>query len=320
MTTTRKRSQRTYQGPSPEESMANDLIALMESSDLPPWRKDWSGEYGQHRNLLTGEHYRGANPILLELGAIARGSLLPLWCGGAQAKGRGWFPRKGSKCVRIVRPQLNQRTTTDDEGNPVKGPDGEPMVSAWVSYRAVAVFNAADLTGYGEEEERSLRQQIDAATAVRDPVVCSARRCEAAERVLEDWPVRASWDGTVAAYLPADDRIVLPPRRLFATEEGRLATWAHEQIHSTGHKSRLNRVLETDKSSADYAREELIAELGAVLVCYRLGISTNFENHAAYLKTWAEILQESPKVLLKVLSEARGAADLVAPESIAESE
>jgi antirestriction protein ArdC len=64
-----------------------------------------------------------------------------------------------------------------------------------------------------------------------------------------------------------------------------------------------------------YAREELVAELGAVLLGDRLEIGSAMANHAAYLGHWVELLRESPRVLLQVLSDARKAADLICPES-----
>jgi antirestriction protein ArdC len=42
------------------------------------------------------------------------------------------------------------------------------------------------------------------------------------------------------------------------------ATCAHEQIHSTGHESRLKRDLGGAFGKTRCAREELVAELGAV--------------------------------------------------------
>jgi antirestriction protein ArdC len=65
---------------------------------------------------------------------------------------------------------------------------------------------------------------------------------------------------------------------------------------------------------ARYAREELVAELGAELLGDRLEIGSEIESHAAYLGHWIELLRESPKVLFQVLSEARMAADLICPE------
>jgi len=60
---------------------------------------------------------------------------------------------------------------------------------------------------------------------------------------------------------------------------------------------------------ADAAREELVAELGAVLLGDRLEIGSAMANHAAYLGHWIELLKESPRVLLQVLCDARKAAD-----------
>ena len=54
-----------------------------------------------------------------------------------------------------------------------------------------------------------------------------------------------------------------------------------------------------------------MAELGAFLLCRRLEVASCPENHAAYLGHWVEMLRESTRVLLKVLSDARKAADLI---------
>jgi len=92
-------------------------------------------------------------------------------------------------------------------------------------------------------------------------------------------------------------------------------TWTHEQIHSTGNESRLKRDLGGAFGKPRYAQEELVAELGAVLLGDRLEIGSEIESHAAYLGHWVELLKESPKVLFQVLSEARQAVDLICPEA-----
>jgi antirestriction protein ArdC len=310
MTTTAK-PRRKYDGPTSEETLVSDLISLMESSDLPPWRREWSGHQGEHRNLLSGHIYRGSNPILLELGSLLRGHALPLWLGAAEAKSHGWFPRKGSKAVRIIRPQLNKR---EDE-NPTTG---ETELRAWVSYKPVCVFNAADLTGGDEPSSEALAAAIASAVGNQSPASTEARVL-AAETVLAAWPVQTTYGGARACYLPSVDQIRMPDRGDFTSPETFCATWAHEQAHSTGHTSRLDRNLTGSHGSQTYAREELVAELSSVLICYRLQISCNLSNHAAYLKDWASILKEGgPRTLFSVLSDARKAADLIAPEPISE--
>ena len=106
------------------------------------------------------------------------------------------------------------------------------------------------------------------------------------------------------------DRIQLPDRSSFHSSGALYATWAHEVIHSTGHCSRLARDLsggmgEGGDGGRACSREELVAELGAVLLGDRLEIGSAMANHAAYQGHWVELLKESPQVLLQVLSDAR---------------
>jgi antirestriction protein ArdC len=186
---------------------------------------------------------------------------------------------------------------------------GEVTLRSWASYRPVAVFNAADLEGEALTGLVEARKAAEGVELKPEP-----ERLEAAEAVLGAWPVPVSFGGDRACYLPGIDRIQLPDRASFHSPAAFCAIWAHEQIHSTGHESLLKRDLGGAFGKARYAREELVAELGAVLLGDRLEIGSEIESHAAYLGHWIELLKESPKVLFQVLSEARQAADLICPE------
>ncbi len=296
------RSRRSTTGPSPEEAMVNDLIALMEQGTTP-WRRTWDGTGGgQHRNLISGHIYRGANPVLLELGMHLRGSAQPLWCGFAEAKKLGIFPRKGSKAVRILRPQLHSREEPQE--------NGETLLRSWATYKPVPMFNVSDLEG----------EALVGLIAARSPHPGSEPRpeistIELAEEHLGAWPVPVHWGGDRAFYSPSADLITLPERQAFHSPEALYVTWAHEAIHSSGHHTRLERDLSGAFGSRSYAREELVAELGSILVGQRLQIGCRLEHHAAYMESWIAVLRESPQVLMQVLSQARQAADLVAPEA-----
>jgi antirestriction protein ArdC len=273
-----------------------------------PWRREWDGSGGGHHvNLLSGRRYRGVNPLLLTLGMHQRGSALPYWCGFAEAKARGIGPRKGSQAVRVLRPQLNRRESVAEAAG-VEGtrPDTDRV---WISYRPVAVFNAADLVGEGLAGLIAARRAAEGAAVRPEP-----ERLAAAEAVLGAWPVPVNHGGERACYLPQLDRIALPDRAAFHSASALYATWAHEAIHSTGHPSRLKRDLSGAMGSRAYAREELVAELGAVLLGDRLEIGSDVSHHAAYLAHWIELLRESPRLLFQVLSDARQAADLIAPD------
>ena len=307
--------------PAQTERLVASIIALMERGTAP-WRRDWevSGA-GHHINLRSGRRYQGANPILLTLGMHLRGSALPYWCGWGEARALGLIPRQGSKAVMVLRPQVHrakaqphakdeQRAAAAHHGQDAERIDrGTTGTKSWVSYRPVPVFNAADLVGEAlpallearsSEERRSRRSEPE--------------RLAAAEAVLQHWPVALTHGSAQACYLPAADRIVLPMRCAFHSVAAYYATWAHEAVHSTGHVSRLARDLSGGPGSPSYAREELVAELGSVLLGDRLEIGSDLENHASYLASWIALLRESPRMLLQVLREARQAVDLIAPE------
>ena len=327
--TSRSRSSRSAKAAaaakvSPEEKLVASLITLLEAG-TSPWRREWDAAAGGHQvNLLSGRRYCGANPVLLTLGMHLRGSALPYWCGFGEAKALGIFPRKGSKAVHVLRPQQHHHRESELAGaGSAAGTDGcgageeaagEGPGRSWVSYRPVPLFNAVDLEGEAIVVLIQKRRQAEGLSQRPEP-----ERLAAAEAVLNCWPVPVSFGGERACYLPAADRIALPARAAFHSAAALYATWAHEAIHSSGHSSRLARDL-SGGMGADgdggraYAREELVAELGAVLLGHRLEIGTAMANHAAYLGHWLELLRESPRLLLQVLSDARRAADLICPE------
>lgn len=300
---------------SSEDKLLEDIVALMDSSDLPPWQKPWSGHAGNHRNLISGHEYRRANPLLLEMGMMMRDSTTPLWIGSAQAKSEGWHPKKGSRSVRILRPQLNKREVLDDDGKKKLDSNGDPEISAWVSYKVVPVFNASDIQGSTPEAQAELDRRIEEALGQVKTSVDEKQRVHQSEAAIDGWPVPIKHGGAMACYSSTLDRIMLPKPEAFTSRETYLATKLHEIAHSTGHHSRLARSLGNRFGSKAYAREELIAEFASVLTCLRLGIGYQLEHHASYLKSWAKHLKDGgSKELLKVLSEARQAADFIAPE------
>lgn len=82
--------------------------------------------------------------------------------------------------------------------------------------------------------------------------------------------------------------------------------------HSTGAESRLNRIKPSFLGSEEYAREELVAELGSALVSQRYGISKNVKDEsAAYLKSWLNSLKESPDFIKTTLFDVKRASAMI---------
>ena len=295
-----------------EADLVNGLIELMEQG-TNPWQRDWRGSTkGGHRNLITGHHYSGSNPALLELQMMLRGSDLPLWLPSGGAKAKGWYPRKGSKACCIVMPFQYTKELTDADGKPILNDNGDPETVSGMGFRYTGgIFNVADMQGDGLDEA------VAAALNNGPEERTEPERHETAEAVLGNWEVPVRWMGDRAFYSPTSDTITLPPRDSFTSAEGLYGTWAHEAVHSTGHQDRLARdgiVNFGGFGSDSYAKEELVAELGAFLVCNRLEVSSRAENHASYLSCWIKCLKEKPSFLKTALSAANKAANHLVPQ------
>ena len=82
--------------------------------------------------------------------------------------------------------------------------------------------------------------------------------------------------------------------------------------HSTGAENQLDRLKPTTFGSAEYAREELVAELTAALTAQRYGMSKHLKDDtAAYLKAWLDSLKESPQYIKTVLLDVKKATSML---------
>jgi antirestriction protein ArdC len=82
--------------------------------------------------------------------------------------------------------------------------------------------------------------------------------------------------------------------------------------HSTGSETRLNRLKPSSFGSDDYAREELVAELCAALLCQRYGMFKYLKDDSVpYLKDWLENLKKEPSFIKTVLVDVKKASSMV---------
>lgn len=74
----------------------------------------------------------------------------------------------------------------------------------------------------------------------------------------------------------------------------------------------LDRLQPTSFGSKEYAREELVAELGSALVAQRYGMTKHIkEDSCAYLKGWLDELKESPQFIKTTLLDVKRASSIV---------
>jgi antirestriction protein ArdC len=118
-----------------------------------------------------------------------------------------------------------------------------------------------------------------------------------------------------ACYTPATDTLYLPSPACFQSPEAYYATVFHELTHSTGHRSRLHKATLTALclfGDPTYAKEELVAEMGATYLCGICGIAnTTIVNSAAYLQSWMAVLRRAATLLVQAAAQAQKAADYI---------
>ena len=298
------------------EELVAPLIQVMQSGKLP-WRQPWSakGLLGQH-NLYTGLSYSGFNVMFLMVAKHCSQYEHSAWLTRRQGRELGWTLRPNAKGCRILKPVFrspNQVRIDPETGKPMVDRWGNEVKGAHASgFKSSIVFNASEFRE-GSDSVKTVAELLP--KAVETPVVESdeSDRLKYARKVLEAWDreeCRATFDCPKAFYLFKQDVIGMPPIGSFDTRDEFYGTWAHEIIHSTGHRYRLGR-FDDYGSVAAYAYEELVAELGSFVLSGKLKLSTDLLGHASYLQSWAEILGAEPSILFKVMKESGEAVSMI---------
>ncbi len=274
--------------------VTNRIIADLENG-VRSWLKPWNAAHpaGSIGKPLrhNGIPYRGMNILLLWCEAMEKGYSAPLWMTYKQAQELGGQVRKGETGSLVVYANSLKRTETDEQG--------EDFERAIPFMRGYTVFNI---------------EQIDALPAhyyapPKDPLPL-AERIESAERFMTGTGAAISHGGDRAFYAPGLDRVQLPSFASFRDKESYYAVALHELTHWSGHKSRLDRNLNNRFGNPEYAREELVAELGAAFLCADLGITPEVrDDHAAYLDSWLKVLKEDKRAIFSAAAHAQRAAD-----------
>ncbi len=271
------------------EIVTEQVIKQLEQG-VAPWRKPWRAE--PPCNLVSGKEYRGINPFLL----ASQGYGSRFWLTFNQANKLGGHVRKGEHSSIVTFWNVGEEKTVRDA-------DGKERKSKPFLLRYYRVFNV--------EQTEGIADKLGLGNAA--PRIPSLDGCEAIVSGMPNAP-RMEQDGR-AWYRPSTDTVGMPSRALFGSAEEYYSTLFHELTHSTGHPSRIGREgieqLNTFGSES-YSKEELIAEMGAAMLCGVTGIApATIENSAAYLQSWISRLKGDSKLLVSAASAAQKAADYI---------
>jgi antirestriction protein ArdC len=281
------------------------IIASLEQG-VRPWTKPWSVEHTAGRITRplrhNGEAYRGINVLMLWGDSVEKGFVSPFWVTYKQAVEMKAQVRKGQHGSTVVYADRITKTGTDGKGQEIE--EQIPFLKAYT------VFNAEQVDG--------LPERYYAKPA--DPLPLS-ERIASADAFVAATKAELSHGGNMAYYAPGPDRIQLPPFEAFQDAESYYATLLHELTHWTRHKNRLDRSFGRKAFGDDgYAREELVAELGAAFLCADLGIAVEpREDHAAYLGHWLEVLKEDKRAIFQAAAHAQKASDYLRDLQVAET-
>lgn len=275
------------------DQLLEKIIARMECGELP-WRQPWrNSACPLLPTRADGEPFSGANLWLLAMQMAMNGWESPRFYTFNQAKALGGMVRKGEKGAPAI--LYKTREIESDEGD-------DPKVIRFL--RSYVVFNSEQIEG--------LPQECYAVPDKRHPDP------DAINTFLASIDFKLLTKGDMAYYSPDQDMIVMPHVDQFVDKNRFNSVLAHEMIHWTGAKHRLDRKLENYRYRDCRAREELVAEMGSLQLGFLIGLPVEDElmdNHAGYLQSWVRLLKDQPAELIKASGLASRAVDFLISQS-----
>lgn len=289
------------------------IIEAMDGGTLP-WRKGWTSGC-LHFNCATGRPYQGINQYILSMsssstagGNIAAGGQ-PFadarWLTFKQAEAMGVHVRKGeygTRIIKMVEVDRRKAVAVGEGQETISEEGGKALVM-----KAYTVFNASQIDGMAPMPER-------------EPGVEPAEAVEAVVWGLQDTGMKLNFGAGQPAYYPRTDEIRMPQARDFHSQDDFQATMLHEAAHASGHPKRLARLhLDARFGSAEYAREELRAELASAMMGGLLGLQpgpTMIEQHAAYLSSWLEALRRDKNEIFRAAADAQRICDYLSDRAV----
>lgn len=284
------------------QETTDKIVDLLEQG-VAPWKCTWS-KYGLARNYASGHVYTGINMLLMNLTPHP----IPYFLSYKQAKALGGNIRKGAKSAKVYFYNVffkdaNDNKVSEAQAREYKTQGKELKVQSYI--KCYSVFNIEDVENV-EYDIPEISLQSNERIAKCDSIISN----------MPNAPKLGTYDSNRAIYCPTSDTVNMPDIKRFDNSEEYYGTYFHELTHSTGHRSRLNRegiTAKIKKGSSRYAKEELIAEMGASFLCAHADINYDeiTENSAAYLQSWLKVLKEDKKFIFKSAAEASKAVDYI---------
>ena len=281
--------------------MVTDRICEMLKQGIIPWRKPWKGEKASPADTAISYTSRRAYSLINQwlLGGVP-GEYLTF----NEVKKLGGSVKKGAKSGMVVFYTQASYTKKND--------DGEEEIVKYPLLRYYNVFHIDQCEGIPSK--------------VKAGEVVEVESDSFADAVIADYVMREgikfqnNKHSDKAFYCPSTDEVVVPMISQYSNVAEYYSTVFHELTHSTGKKSRCDREDEKKGSffgNKEYSREELVAEIGASMLCSRTGVAIEkaFRNSVAYIQSWWKALKNDPAMILWAAGRAEKAAAYIMNEA-----
>ncbi len=275
------------------EEITNKIIDQLKNGCVP-WEQPWFGVRGA-RSYNTNKAYSFLNQLILggEAGHYITWHQLNMLKGHL---------RKGSKGKRVFFWSTFEKAEENDKG--------EKIIRKIPYLKTYTVFNVCDCEG------------IPSRWIPQNPIGKDNKPVDLAENTIKQYLDREKIElkhqnPNEAYYSVKYDFINIPELHNFKSSEEYYSALFHESVHSTGHRKRLQRFKENDKSSPfgspDYSREELVAEMGSSFLLKQVGIdnSRTLEQNAAYIQSWISALKNDYSLIAIAASRAEHAVEYI---------
>ena len=305
--------------------ITDKVISMFKNAKASDYHRPWKDDaFFIPINFDSKKPYRGVNRLLLQERIGFAGAFRnPYFLTFNQIKKHGGKLKKGTRGYEVVYYSIRYIVPADkntgrkaySSTNTQKVIDylaknklSEDIVTRIPMIRYYNVYNGASIEGIDFQLDK-----LQIGRAVPD----TASENQAAALIVENYPnpPAIKHEGNRAYYSPSDDYVKMPKKEQFDSINDYYRILFHELTHSTGHDKRLDRGIHLMLEKEDYAKEELVAEFGAVFLSAWAGIMwyTN-KNHAVYLKNWNSAIKEAEndnKFLMKAASLAQAATDYI---------
>ena len=266
------------------QEVTNRIMEQLENGIIP-WEKPWISA-GNAVSHATGKPYSLLNQMLLG----RPGEYVTF----NQCQQEGGKVRKGEKSSMVVFWKWIEE----------KYPDTEE-VKQIPFLRYFNVFHIDQCEGLTAKHTQELPNTV-AADQTAEAIIAG---------YIQTSGVRLNHEaGDQAFYRPSTDSITLPLLVQFKETAEYYSTAFHEMVHSTGHKTRLDRLEKTAFFGSEaYSKEELIAEIGAATLVNHVGLETSrsFRNSTAYVQNWLRVLQNDKRFIVSAAGKAEKAVNLI---------